>query len=45
MDKDVECHVVAFTKNAELTAVCAVDGYSINHRMVDMGYSQNITLR
>ena len=45
MDKEVECHVVAFTQNAELTAVCAVDGFSINHKMVDMGYSNNVSLR
>ncbi len=45
MDKEVECHVVAFTQNAELTAVCAVDGFSINHKMVDMGFSQNVSLR
>ena len=43
--KEVECRVVAFTKNAELTAMCAVDGVSINHKMVDMGFSQNICLR
>ena len=45
MDKEVECHVVAFTQNAELTAVCAVDGISINHKMIDMGFSQNVSLR
>lgn len=44
-NKEVECHVVAFTQNAELAAMCAVDGFSINHKMVDMGYSKNISLR
>lgn len=43
--KEIECHIVAFTQNAELTAMCAVDGISINHKMVDLGYSKNINLR
>ena len=44
-NKEVECHVVAFTQNAELAAMCAVDGFSINHKMVDMGYSKNVSLK
>ena len=44
-DKEVECRVVAFTQNAELTAVCAVDGIAINHKLVDRGFSKNVSLR
>ena len=44
-NKEVECYVVAFTQNADLTAICIVDGYNLNHRMVEMGYSQNIGLK
>lgn len=43
--KEVECRIVAFTQNAELTAMCVVDGVSINHKLVDMGFSQNVCLR
>lgn len=43
-EKEAECRVVAFTQNAELTAVCVVDGISINQKMVDMGISKNVSL-
>lgn len=43
--KKAECRVVAFTQNAELTAICVVDGININHKMVDIGYSKNVSLR
>ncbi|MBE6467854.1 MAG: hypothetical protein E7004_04620 [Alphaproteobacteria bacterium] len=44
-NKDAECHIVAFTQNADLTAICIVDGKNINHQLVKAGYSQNIGLK
>ena len=44
-NKEAECHVVAFTQNADLTAVCVIEGRNINRMMVDMGYSQNVGMK
>ena len=43
--KESECRVVAFTENAELTAVCVTGDVNINRKLLDMGFSKNISLR
>ena len=42
--KRVKCNIVAYTKQKVATAMCVYNGESINHLMVDEGFSQNISL-
>ncbi len=42
--RTLECHVVAYTADDIATAVCLIDGRSINQHMVDAGMADNIAL-
>ncbi len=42
--KTVHCNIVAYTYQEVATALCEVDGQSINQKMVDDGLSKNVAL-
>ncbi len=42
--KTVRCNIVAYTYQEVATALCEVDGQSINQKMVDDGLSKNVAL-
>ncbi|MBQ8869904.1 MAG: hypothetical protein IJ019_00835 [Alphaproteobacteria bacterium] len=42
--KEVECDIVAYTYQHYATAVCFIDGKSINQNLVDAGFADNIAL-
>ena len=42
--KTVRCSIVAYTYQEVATALCEVDGESINQKMVDEGLSKNVAL-
>lgn len=42
--KTVHCNIVAYTYQEVATALCEVDGQSINQKMVDEGLSKNVAL-
>ena len=43
-DKTVRCNIVAYTYQEVATALCEVDGESINQKMVDEELSKNVAL-
>lgn len=44
-DKKVHCDIVAYTYQEIATALCYVDGESINQKLVDEGFSKNVALQ
>lgn len=42
--KQADCYIGAWTEQNVATAICFVDGVSINHALVDEGWAQNISL-
>jgi len=42
--KIIMCKIVAYTNNLIPTAVCALEGYSLNQKLVDLKYSQDVSL-
>ena len=42
--KTVRCNIVAYTYQEVATALCEIDGESINQKMVDEGLSKNVAL-
>ncbi len=42
--KQANCHIGAYTSQNKATAICFVDGMSVNHTLVDKGWAQNISL-
>lgn len=42
--KTVECYIGAYTDNKKATAICYSDGKSINHELVNRGFSRNVSL-
>ena len=43
-NEPVHCVAPAYTRQGVATAICSVGNISINHTMVDSGYSQNVSL-
>ena len=42
--KQVECEIVAYTNQNHATAICFLEGKSINQNMVDAGFATNVAL-
>lgn len=42
--KQVECEIVAYTYQNHATAICFLDGMSINKNLVDAGFATNVAL-
>ena len=42
--KEIECDIVAYTKEHHAAAICFLDGKNINKNMVDAGFADNIAL-
>ena len=42
--KHIECDIVAYTYQNYATALCYIDGKSINQNLVDAGFADNIAL-
>ena len=42
--KNIECEIVAYTYQNYPTAICFLDGVSINQHLVDAGFADNIAL-
>lgn len=42
--KQADCYIGAYTENNIATAICFVDGVSVNHALVEKGWAQNVSL-
>ena len=42
--KNVDCYIGAYAKSGQGTAICVIDGININQKLVDAGFSQNVSL-
>lgn len=42
--KEVDCYIGAYTSADKATAICYFEGKSINHELVNKGFSQNVSL-
>lgn len=42
--KTIKCRIVAYTQDATATGICVYDGININQRLVDLGYSKDVSL-
>ncbi|MFI3241396.1 MAG: hypothetical protein R3Y43_02380 [Alphaproteobacteria bacterium] len=43
-DKDVKCKIVAYSNEGAPTGYCTVENISLNHLLVNKGFSQNVSL-
>ena len=42
--ENISCKIVAYTNSAIPTGLCVFNGFSLNQKLVDLGYSNDITL-
>lgn len=43
-DRAVDCSIIAYTQQSIATAICKVGNVSLNHKLVELGFSKNVSL-